>query len=257
MTMVAEISWDDMAASDFESTTHTARQLWRETVATIADKATATLPECASRIERAVALVLSGDVTLQADGTARVASQQRGRTQYVVCNGVCECKDYTDAKAPRQFCKHRLAAAIARRARELTAAQGNGQAAPEAAPVEPAPPTAAASLLPESLLPYVVHIKGKAFIQYGGLLTLAQQRGLVSLKVDFISVTSELALARAEAVFADGRTYAECADATPANVGAQVRPHFPRLALTRAKARTLRDALGITMVALEELGGED
>jgi hypothetical protein len=103
----------------------------------------------------------------------------------------------------------------------------------------------------------VVHIKGKAFIQYGGLLTLAQQRGLVSLKVDFISVTSELALARAEAVFADGRTYAECADATPANVGAQVRPHFPRLALTRAKARTLRDALGVTMVAVEELSGED
>ena len=114
-----------------------------------------------------------------------------------------------------------------------------------------------AALLPESLLPYVVHIKGKAFIQYGGLLTLAQSRGLVSLKVDFISVTSELALARAEAVFADGRTYAECADATPGNVGAQVRPHFPRLALTRAKARTLRDALGVTMVALEELGGED
>jgi hypothetical protein len=173
----------------------------------------------------------------------------------VVCNGTCPCKDF--AAAPHAFCKHRLGAAIARRAQELLQGQDNGQVDAAPALAEPAPPALVAALLPESLLPYVVHIKGKAFIQYGGLLTLAQQRGLVSLKVDFISVTSELALARAEAGFADGRTYAECADATPANVGAQVRPHFPRLALTRAKARTLRDALGVTMVALEELGGEE
>ena len=65
-----------------------------------------------------------------------------------------------------------------------------------------------------------------------------------------------LALARAEALFADGRTYVECADATPGNVGAQVRPHFPSIALTRAKSRVLRDALGVTLVALEELGDE-
>jgi hypothetical protein len=122
-----------VASYDWESDTYThhdpTRQLWRETVAEIADKATATLPECASRIERAVALVLAGDVTLQADGTARVASQQRGRTQYLVVNGTCECKDYTDAKAPRQLCKHRLAAAIAHRAADLVRAtvhQGEG-----------------------------------------------------------------------------------------------------------------------------------
>ena len=175
--------------------------------------------------------------------------------QYQVVNGHCECRDFD--KAPHAFCKHRLGAAIARRAQEFLQAQGSGQVAAAPAIEAPAPTAPVAALLPESLLPFVVHIKGKAFIQYGGLLTLAHSRGLVSLKVDFISVTSELALARAEAVFADGRTYAECADATPGNVGAQVRPHFPRLALTRAKARTLRDALGITMVALEELGGED
>ena len=102
----------------------------------------------------------------------------------------------------------------------------------------------------------MVHIKGKAFIQYGGLLSLAQQRGLVSLKAEFISVTAELALARAEAVFADGQTYVGCADATPGNVGATVRPHFPRIALTHAKSRVLRDALGVTLVAIEELGDE-
>jgi len=37
----------------------------------------------------------------------------------------------------------------------------------------------------------------------------------------------------------DGRTFEESADATPANVNAKVRVHYPRMALTRAKARAL------------------
>ena len=41
---------------------------------------------------------------------------------------------------------------------------------------------------------------------------------------------------------------------TPENVGSKVRPHFARLALTRAKARCLRDALNISLCAVEELG---
>jgi hypothetical protein len=253
MTMVTEYDWESDTFTHHAE--HGARAAWRAAVAQVADNAREKLPECSGRIDRAVALVLAGDVEVLADGTARVASQSNGTTAYQVVNGHCECRDFD--KAPHGFCKHRLGAAIARRAQELLQAQESGQVAPEPAPVEPGPPVPAAALLPESLLPYVVHIKGKAFIQYGGLLTLAHSRGLVSLKVDFISVTSELALARAEAVFADGRVYAECADATPGNVGAQVRPHFPRLALTRSKARCLRDALGITMVAVEELSGED
>jgi hypothetical protein len=51
----------------------------------------------------------------------------------------------------------------------------------------------------------------------------------------------------------DGRTFAESGDATPANVNAKIRAHFPRMALTRSKARCLRDALNISMVAIEEL----
>ena len=80
--------------------------------------------------------------------------------------------------------------------------------------------------------------------------------GLVSLKAHFISVTAELALAEAEVVFADGSTYSECADSTPGNVPQHIRPHFPRMALTRCKARALRDALNIGIAALEELDGE-
>src|SRR5207248_5144296 len=92
--------------------------------------------------------------------------------------------------------------------------------------------------------------------QYAGLLALAHERGLVSLKARFISVTPELALAEAEAVFQDGRVFTEAADATPANVGPQVKAHYARMALTRAKARCLRDALNISMCTLEELEGE-
>jgi hypothetical protein len=93
-------------------------------------------------------------------------------------------------------------------------------------------------------------------VQYTGLLTLAHARGLVLLEATLDLVTPDLALASAVAVFSDGRRFREAADATPGNVGAQVRAHYPRIALTRAKGRVLRDALGITAVALEELEGE-
>jgi len=109
---------------DWESDTWTtngdtaARQAWRQAVAEIADKAKAKLPECSGRVDSAVKIVLAGDVELLADGTAKVASQSNGTTAYHVVNGECSCKDF--AKAPHGFCKHRLSAAIVRRARELT-----------------------------------------------------------------------------------------------------------------------------------------
>ena len=100
---------------------------------------------------------------------------------------------------------------------------------------------------------YLVDIKGKKHVLFAGLLAMAHEKGLRTLAADFVSVTSELALARATATFQDGRTFSEAADATPANVGPQVKPHFARMALTRAKARVLRDALNIGAVSAEEL----
>src|SRR5262245_2843768 len=117
MAIVTEISWDDML--DGKPLPETpARQGWREAVAAIADKAKAKLPECSGRVESAVKIVLAGDVELQADGTAHVASQSNGSTAYHVVNGHCDCQDF--AKAPHSLCKHRLSAAIVRRAQELT-----------------------------------------------------------------------------------------------------------------------------------------
>jgi len=146
MAIVTEISWDDMFDGK-PVPDNAARTAWRDAVAEIADKAHEKLPECNGRIDKAVALILAGDVELQADGTARVASQSNGTTQYVVCNGHCTCKDYQ--KAPHNFCKHRLSAAIVRRARELAKQKltqldgaSTGQAIPASQPT--APPAATA-----------------------------------------------------------------------------------------------------------------
>src|SRR5262249_15332785 len=148
-----------------------ARQAWREAVQEIAEKAHEKLPECAGRIDSAVKIVLAGDVELLPDGTAHVASQSHGSTAYQVVNGACACKDF--AKAPHGYCKHRLSAAIARRAHELVKAKlnethhGQADAAPEPAPAEtptglhtPTPVSAPAEApgVPESLKPYVVHL---------------------------------------------------------------------------------------------------
>jgi hypothetical protein len=102
MAIVTEISWDDML--DGKPLPETpARQAWREAVAAIAEKAKAKLPECSGRVDAAVKIVLAGDVELQADGTAKVASQSNGTTKYFVVNGECTCPDY--AKAPSNWCK--------------------------------------------------------------------------------------------------------------------------------------------------------
>src|SRR6266446_1165866 len=116
MVAVKEFSWEEVSSPDFGS-----RAAWREAVAAIADKARAKLPECNGRVDSAVKIVLAGDVELLPDGTARVASQSNGTTAYHIVNGHCDCKDF--AKAPHNFCKHRLSAAIARRAQELAKAK--------------------------------------------------------------------------------------------------------------------------------------
>src|SRR2546425_833527 len=153
MVAVHELSWEEVSAPDFGS-----RAAWRAAVAEIATKAHEKLPECNGRIDSAVKIVLAGDVELLADGTAKVASQSNGTTAYHVVNGHCDCRDYE--KAPHNFCKHRLSAAIARRAQELTKAilaDTNGQAEPPAQPQ--ASPTVPTTPLPEAPASVNVHLE--------------------------------------------------------------------------------------------------
>jgi hypothetical protein len=176
MVAVREITWEEASTPGFETTT---RQTWRQAVAEIADKAKAKLPECSGRVDSAVKLVLAGDVDLQADGTAKVASQSNGTTAYHVVNGQCDCKDF--AKAPHGFCKHRLGAAIARRAQDLVKAKGaapEGQAAAPSQPTQPEPPTAP---LPEA--PVSITLKA----------TLNGHEVMVTLRgTDFASVKAQV-----------------------------------------------------------------
>jgi hypothetical protein len=87
----------------------TSKDLLRNTVADLAAKAKATLPDSAGRIDAAVALVLAGDVALQPDGTAIVGSATQPMTTYSV-NGTCACPDFP--RAPQSWCKHRIARAL-------------------------------------------------------------------------------------------------------------------------------------------------
>jgi hypothetical protein len=184
MAIVTEISWDDMF--DGKSVPdNPARKAWREAVAEIADKAKAKLPECSGRVESAVKIVLAGDVELQVDGTANVASQSNGSTAYHVVNGHCDCKDF--AKAPHQFCKHRLSAAIVRRAQESTKQRleqldsaSNGTSEPPAEQVQVAA-KAEAPALPEA--PVSITLKA----------TLNGHEVMVTLRgTDFASVKTQV-----------------------------------------------------------------
>src|SRR2546430_4301464 len=89
-------------------------------------------------------MVLAGDVELLADGTAKIASQSNGTTQYFVVNGECPCKDYP--KAPSNWCKHRIAAGLQKRAtalmqRKLSAGtNGHVDAPRQPAPAQPDAP---------------------------------------------------------------------------------------------------------------------
>ena len=257
MVAVHAFSWEDISTPDFSNP---ARVAWRQAVAEIAAKAHAALPETVhGRLEKAVAIVLNGDVKLLEGGQARVASQSDGATHYTVCNGTCACRDFP--RAAGGWYKHRLSAALYKRASpldraKLEAATSGQSAAPDqlmSVPAQISPAVPDTPGLPEGLKPFIVTLHGKPFVSYTGLLFLAHERGLLSLKAHFISVTPELALAEAEAIFADGKTYGECADSTPQNVGPTVRAHFPRIALTRAKARCLRDALNISVCSVEEM----
>jgi hypothetical protein len=120
MVAVIETSWQDILDGK-PLPESPARTAFREAVAEIADKAKQTLPNCTGRVESAVKLVLAGDVELLPDGKAKVASQSNGTTKYFIVNGECSCPDYS--RAPSNWCKHRIAAGLAKRARTLTKAK--------------------------------------------------------------------------------------------------------------------------------------
>ncbi len=201
-------------------------------------------PILADALSRAHTLLTDGRLFPEDDGRRAMVRSSDGATWYAV-NGQCPCKASAYHEEP---CKHRLAFRLYQKVADRLADEEERWTI-ALAPDVPANVPEAERIPPQ----FITELHGKPFVQYTGLLALAHARGLVSLKARLISVTPELALADAEAVFADGHTFTEAADATPQNVGAQVKVHFARMALTRAKARCLRDALNIGICSLEEV----
>src|SRR6516225_4607192 len=83
------------------------RQRFRQVLAEMAEKAKAKLPESTGRVEKAVALVLQGDIAYDAaTSTALVNSCSDATKVYKVRGKVCECPDFE--RAPQHLCKHVL-----------------------------------------------------------------------------------------------------------------------------------------------------
>jgi hypothetical protein len=245
-------------------TTATDRHTFREVVADIAAKAKARLPEAVNgRIEKATTLVLTHDVAPQPDGSIIVGSGSDPLRSYRLEGTTCECQDFQYGRAPEGWCAHRIAAGIHKRVCQVLDAQAAQEPQEGAAPVSPVVDTPAAVSTPHDLPEapastsgldprHIVQLQGKPFVTFAGLLQLAHERGLVELSAVFTQSEASLALAHAVAIFEDERRFEESADSTPENAK-RVGPHWRRMALTRAKARALRDALSVDMCSVEEM----
>jgi hypothetical protein len=97
----------------------------------------------------------------------------------------------------------------------------------------------------------------KEVVLYRGLLAKAHSEGLRRINTVLIQVPQEAndftAICRAE-VETDKGTFSGIGDASPANCSPIMTACLIRLCETRAKARALRDAVNIGVVAFEELG---
>ena len=124
---------------------------------------------------------------------------------------------------------------------------------------------------------YIVNLKGKEFVTYEGLLNVAHERGLKSIDTELLQVPTpdngNVAICKATVTLSELRvsenvgmeehapsyfpTFSGIGDASPDNVSRGIAPHIIRQSETRAKARALRDALGVGTAAFEEMGEED
>lgn len=107
---------------------------------------------------------------------------------------------------------------------------------------------------------FIINLKGKDFVTYEGLLDLAHQDGLISIRTELIQIPTEdnnfLAIVKAVAS-TDKGVFEGIGDADNKSVGSNIAVHKIRMAETRAKARALRDLTNVGMTALEEMGGDD
>ena len=107
---------------------------------------------------------------------------------------------------------------------------------------------------------FLVERQGKSFVLYAGLLDEAHSQGLKSIRTKLLQIpgseNGHVAICYAE-VETERGVFTGLGDAAPENVSRMMVPHLIRMAETRSKARALRDAVNVGVVALEELGEID
>ena len=112
---------------------------------------------------------------------------------------------------------------------------------------------------------FILSRGNQKFIRFGGLLHVAHQMGNVSIKTEWVNKDSwdkenPFLVFKAEVCITDKdvmNVSTGYGDASTKNTGKMIWPHLLRMAETRAIVRALRFATGISMTALEELGGEE
>jgi hypothetical protein len=211
------------------------------------------------RLEKALTLVQAGQVFERDNGYWEVASQREGGEPYSINGAGCPCTWHQ--YNPGETCAHEYAILLQRKALKLMTQATNVPAAdtppeaptPEPQTAEPVQTEAVQGIDPK----FIVWIANRPFVRHAGLLKRAHECGLQSLTVEWTHNDAELSLAHAVAVFADGRRFEENGDSTKDNVGKKVALHWRRISCTRASARALRLALGVDLVAVEELSEGD
>ena len=110
---------------------------------------------------------------------------------------------------------------------------------------------------------FIVERQGRSFVLYAGLLDLAHQQGLKSIRTELVQIPTEannrVAICTAVVTMErDGveRTFHGIGDAAPNNVAPAMLTCLVRMAETRSKARALRDAVNVGVAAFEELGAD-
>ena len=107
---------------------------------------------------------------------------------------------------------------------------------------------------------FIVERQGRSFVLYAGLLDMAHQQGLRSIRTELVQAPGDgngkVAICSATVVLEmDGqeRAFTGIGDAAPANVAPAMQNCLIRMAETRAKARAMRDAVNVGVAAFEEI----
>lgn len=104
---------------------------------------------------------------------------------------------------------------------------------------------------------FIVNLKGRDYPIFAGVLDAAHKAGLQSLTTALLQIPSAengmVAIVQATATFADGRTFSDVGDCSPATTSPSLAAASIRLASTRAKGRVLRDAVNVGQALLEEM----